>query len=225
MTTLSVAPVMAAMISSVDTSPTSKTPLLRPRRSTATRSATACTSAMLWLIMITPCPRSRSRSTRLSTSAVWATPSAAVGSSRMMIFGSPSSDRAIATVWRWPPDSEATGMRTVGIFAESCAQQLPRPDLHRHLVEPQPAELLAEEQVLDDVEVLAQGEVLEHGGDPELRGRRPGRDGHLLASEGDGAGVGRVHAGEHLDQRRLAGAVVADDGDHLARRRRRGRCR
>ena len=34
-----------------------------------------------------------------------ATPSAAVGSSSITTFGSPSSERAIATCWRWPPDS------------------------------------------------------------------------------------------------------------------------
>ena len=96
-----------------------KTPLLRPSRSTTTRSATAMTSAMLWLMRITPRPRSRSRSTRLSTSAVWATPRAAVGSSRMTTLGSPSSERAIATVCRWPPDRLATGMRTEGILADS----------------------------------------------------------------------------------------------------------
>ena len=37
-----------------------KTPLLRPSRSTTMRSATARTSSMLWLIMMTPRPRSRS---------------------------------------------------------------------------------------------------------------------------------------------------------------------
>ena len=56
---------------------------------------------------------------RSSTSAVCATPSAAVGSSSTTRLGSPSSERAIATVWRWPPESELTGMRTVGMRAES----------------------------------------------------------------------------------------------------------
>ena len=74
---------------------------------------------MLWLIMITPSPRPRRRSIRSSTSAVWATPRAAVGSSRMMIRGFPSSERAIATVCRCPPESDAIGTRTVGILAES----------------------------------------------------------------------------------------------------------
>ena len=109
-----------AALGVAQTAEVSKTPLLRPRRSTTTVSATAFTSAMLWLIMITPWPLSRSRSMRLSTSAVWATPRAAVGSSRTITLGSPSSDRAMATVCRWPPDSDATGIRTVGILADSC---------------------------------------------------------------------------------------------------------
>ncbi len=46
---------------------------------------------------------------------VWGTPRAAVGSSRMTSFGSPMVARATATDWRWPPDSEATGVRTSGI--------------------------------------------------------------------------------------------------------------
>ena len=86
-TTLSDAPVMAATSCSVVASSTRKSAALRPSRSTTIRSATAWTSAMLWLIRITPSPVSRSRSTRLSTSAVWATPSAAVGSSSMTTFG------------------------------------------------------------------------------------------------------------------------------------------
>ena len=39
-----------------------------------------------------------------------------------------------------------------------------------------------------------------------------------LALEGDRAGVRRMDAREDLHERRLAGAVVADDGDDLARR-------
>ena len=101
-----------------------KTPLLRPRRRTTMRSATARTSSMLWEIRMTPSPRSRTRSIRFSTSAVCATPRAAVGSSSMMILGSSSSERAMATVWRWPPDSEATGSRTDGMRAASSRSRV-----------------------------------------------------------------------------------------------------
>ena len=41
--------------------------------------------------------------------------------------------------------------------------------------------------------------------------------GHLdIGAEADGAGVGRVGAGEHFDQRGLAGAVRPDDADAVA---------
>src|SRR4029077_10295535 len=70
--------------------------------------------------------------------------------------------------------------------------------------------LLAEEEIGDDVEVVAQREVLVDGRDAE-RGRilRP-RDRDLPAVEIDRAVVGSVDAGDGLHHRRLAGAVVAD---------------
>ena len=47
------------------------------------------------------------------------------------------------------------------------AQQLPRADLHGHVVEGHRAQLLAEEQVRGHVEVLAEGQVLEDRGDAD----------------------------------------------------------
>ena len=139
---------------------------------------------MLWLIRITARPRSRSRSTRLSTSAVWATPSAAVGSSSITTFGWPSRLRAIATVCRWPPDRLATGIRTRRDLGGQLAEQLPGRPLHLDLVEhPAPAQLPAEVQVRDHVEVVAQGQVLEDGGDAELLRLGRTADPHLPAVE------------------------------------------
>src|SRR5215211_1046489 len=83
------------------------------------RSATSNTSARLWLITSTPCPSSRSRLISPSTIAVWRTPSAAVGSSSSTTFGSPSSDRAIATCCRWPPERVPTSDRTFTIVTAS----------------------------------------------------------------------------------------------------------
>ncbi len=77
--------------------------------------------------------------------------------------------------------------------------------------------LAPEVHVLDDVEVVAEREVLVDDLDPELgRVLRP-VDRDRLAVEDDLAAVGRVDAGDALDQRRLAGAVVADEGHHLTR--------
>ena len=75
--------------------------------------------------------------------------------------------------------------------------------------------LLAQEQVGDHVEVVAQRQVLEHGGDAEGLGLGGTRTRHLAAVEGDVAAVGLVDPGDHLDQRGLAGAVVAHERHHL----------
>ena len=71
-----------------------------PRYRQAIESATWKTSFMLCVISTTPSPFSASRRTRLSTCSVWATPSAAVGSSRITSLEFHSTARAIATVWR-----------------------------------------------------------------------------------------------------------------------------
>ena len=92
-----------------------KSPAGRPRRRTKMRSATSKTSTRLWLITTTPRPRSRRRRISSRTWAVWATPSAAVGSSSSTTFGSPSNERATATCWRWPPESVPTSLRRLGI--------------------------------------------------------------------------------------------------------------
>ena len=95
-------------------------------------------------------------------------------------------------------------------------QQLPRALLHLDLVERAGrGVLLAEVQVGDDVEVVAQREVLEDRGDAELLRLLGAVDGDAFAVEDHLTLVGRVDAGHDLDERRLAGAVVADQGDDL----------
>src|SRR5262249_6489800 len=54
------------------------------------------------------------------------------------------------------------------------------------------------------------------GGDPQLRGDLRVHDLDLAALERVLAGVRRQGARDRLDQRRLAGAVVADEREHLA---------
>ena len=60
---------------------------------------------MLWLITTTPAPDSRSRRIRSSTFRDSLTPSAAVGSSMMMIRPCCEMARPIATDCRWPPET------------------------------------------------------------------------------------------------------------------------
>jgi hypothetical protein len=89
--------------------------------------------------------------------------------------------------------------------------------LHRRLVEHRARHLLAPEvHVRDHVEVVREREILVHDLDPEL-GRVAGAvDRDRPAVEADLALVERVDPGDPLDQRRLAGAVVADERHHLA---------
>ena len=78
-------------------------------------------------------------------------------------------------------------------------------------------QLAAEEQVLRGVEVVGQRQRLVDRLDAVAACVAGRADLDLLAVDEDLAAVGVVGAGEHLDQRRLAGAVVAEQADHLAR--------
>ena len=76
--------------------------------------------------------------------------------------------------------------------------------------------LVAEERVLGDAEVVDEVELLVDGGDAGLHGGlRVGEVDHV-AEPLDLALVGPVRAGEHLDERGLAGAVLAEEAVHLA---------
>jgi hypothetical protein len=75
--------------------------------------------------------------------------------------------------------------------------------------------LASEVHVLDDVEVVAEGEILVDDLDPEAAGVLRSVDRDVLPVRVDIAPVHRVDAGDALDQRRLAGAVVAYEGHHL----------
>ena len=75
---------------------------------------------------------------------------------------------------------------------------------------------LGDAQVLEHAQRLDEPEVLVHEAHPELaelprRERQPDR----LAVDQQLAGVGLVEAGEHLDQRRLAGAVLPEEAVDL----------
>ena len=95
----------------------------------------------------------------------------------------------------------------------TCSARPPVDEPER--AEAQPQRLLAEQHVGDGVEVVAQREVLVHGLDAVLARRRRA-EAHRLAADADLAGVRRVQAAEDLDERALAGAVVADEADDLA---------
>ena len=66
--------------------------------------------------------------------------------------------------------------------------------------------------ILGDRHPFDQAEVLMDEGDRHAAHRM----GHVLAVVGDRAAVGDMHARQHLDERRLAGAVLAEQRDDLA---------
>src|SRR5205823_3660448 len=104
---------------------------------------------------------------------------------------------------------------------ERLAGLLAHPALVQHAEDPAErtvaAELAAEEEIGRDVERGCDGKILVHGLDPGPARVERRLEVHLLAVEAELALVRLQRAREHLDQRRLAGAVVADHGQHLAR--------
>src|SRR5215470_15742508 len=122
------------------------------------------TSFRLCEMTMTAMPWDFSRRIRSSTTRVWVTPRAAVGSSMITSRAWRSTALATATAWRWLPDRADRHHRQVGQGALGC-------DLHRGLVQhPVPERLPAEEHVLHDVEVVGQRQVLVDGGDAQIGG-------------------------------------------------------
>src|SRR6185312_340146 len=74
-----------------------------------------------------------------------------------------------------------------------------------------------EEQVAGDVQGGCHGQGLVDRLDALVTGLERGVEPDLLAVEGDLPGIRDDRPREGLDQARLAGAVVADDGQHLTR--------
>ena len=139
-------------------------------------SATSKTSFMLCETSTTARPASASRRTSCSTCSVCATPRAAVGSSRMTSLEFHSTARAMATVCRWPPDRLATCWRmdrTVRTDrqASTSAARVSMADSSSRMpfLSSRP-----EEHVVDDVEVVAQREVLVDDLDAERRSASAG---------------------------------------------------
>ena len=86
----------------------------------------------------------------------------------------------------------------------------------RHVEQPDAARpLAAHEDVPPERLLVGQGPLLVDGLDPEVAGALHREVMDLLSLPPDRAGVGRVEPGDDLDQRRLAGAVVAEQPDDL----------
>ena len=128
--------------------------------------------------------------------------------------------RAMATPWRSPPESWPTIESGVKTFEVKPISRIRRSASACSLRDAQEAEaagdLAAHEDVADDGLLDRERAILEHGLDAGVARARAVPVVHLLAADEDVAAGRLDHAGEDLDQRRLAGAVVADQADHLA---------
>ena len=74
----------------------------------------------------------------------------------------------------------------------------------------------ADEDVLGDAQVREERRLLEDDRDPGLLGLPGVVEDRLDLADQQAAAVGAVHAGDDLDERRLAGSVLADESVHLA---------
>src|SRR6266700_1923078 len=143
------------------------------------RSATSKTCGMLWLIRTTGRPLLRRRLIRASTWPDSRTPSAAVGSSRMITFEPNLAARATATAWRCPPDRVSTFcvMSWMVPMPSACrcflaSSRMPRgvqraQDRAQQALAPG---LAAEIEIAGDIEGGRHGEVLEDRLDAGLPG-------------------------------------------------------
>ena len=187
----------------------------RPSRNTEIRSAMANTSSRRWLMNRTATPSSRSwRTCRNRRSTSWAD-SAAVGSS--MISTRTSSEMALAiSMACWA----ATGSPTAGMRGSRCTSRRDsRASASAHIFRQShdTAQVaVADEDVLGHAQIGEDQRLLVDGGDAEPLGVGGVAGRHGRAVDQDLALVRRVDAGHHLDQRRLAGPVLAHQRVDLA---------
>ncbi len=178
---------------------------------TAIRSATVIASSWSWVTMMKVVPSRSCRSINSNcVSSRSFLSSAAIGSSSSNTFGRLASERASATRWRWPPESWSR-------LAPAQALEL---DEGEHLLDARvdrrsrhPVLMQAESDVSGDGEMRKQRVALEHhvDGTAVRRDRR-----EVLAGEQHLPVVGRLEAGEHAQQRGLAAAGGAEQGEELA---------
>ena len=112
---------------------------------------------------------------------------------------------------------EAAGrLLDVELDAEPLEDRL-RIALHLPAVDDPPAVAMADEDVLGDRQVGEDHRLLVDRDDPQCLCIEGARDRSRLTVDDELAGVRLLDAGHHLDQRRLAGPVLTDEGVHLAR--------
>ena len=141
----------------------------------------------------------------------------AVGSSMKTRRASPTSARAMATIWRCAMESVLTGRSRSMLTPSLSSMNAPR-RLHLAIIdEVRPrAEIAFEGDVLGHCHFREQREVLPDHLDAEFPRPSWRKMLHRLAVEfHDGAGLGRVNAADDLDQGDLPAAVLTGEAKHL----------
>ena len=165
--------------------------------------------------MPTPCAR-RARMMRKSSS-ISVLVRAAVGSSMMRTEASSERALAISTICCCATLRSRTLARGSSLrWSRSMSSAVSSTwRLSSTVKREAAARLAAHVDVLGDGEVRGQDELLVDHADAQVAAGSRVRDVHLLALEPDGAGILAVDAGQDLHERRLAGAVLADERMHL----------
>ncbi len=132
------------------------------------------------------------------------------GSSIRKHFGRRTMARPSATRWRSPPASPRPTCRECGRSAGASPRLL-----HRRLISA-PRHALREQReadILAHIHMRVEREELEHEGECRARGAP---EGHVLATEPDGAAGGQFEPGNHAQRRCLAAAGGAEQRQELA---------
>ncbi len=146
---------------------------------------------------------------------------AAVGSSMMSTRALMERALAISTRWRLPTFSVPDLAVHVQVVDVQRGQDLAGPRGHGAPVDDaeaiaSAARGVAHEDVLGHGELRVEAQLLVHRGHAGGLGLVGAVEADLLAIDADGAAVRLVHARDDLDERGLAGPVLADEGMDLA---------
>ena len=171
----------------------------------------------------------RSESISFASSDISSAPSPPAGSSSSSSWGSDTSARASATRFcdrerqrRRQPNGDVVAVqpfqRRMGPLAQLALVAIRPRQRQQRAGEPGAAEALgADHHVLEHGQSLEQPDALQRARDAQLGELGGAVASELAAAPLERAGLGAHEAADHVEQRRLAGAVGPDHAEHLAR--------
>ncbi len=205
-------------------SATSFVTIVWPLRMIVRRSQSSKTSSSRCETYTIATPRSRRERRTANRSVISVSVSEAVGSSRMSTLASMASARAKATIVCCTGDrSPASIPRGIFWLMPSSSARARRRRAFHCTMPAAAGRLLAEEDVLGDADRRDDRQLLVERDDPGAVGDAHIGELDLFAVAQHRAGIGGVQAGQDLDERRLAGAVLAEQRVDLSRPHREAR--